>query len=73
MLTITTGHAQTATYHLKGIIYYDTNHFTAHIIDKSGQMWYHDGMQTGLQRTLTLEQSRTCPYANAIVAVYSHD
>jgi hypothetical protein len=70
-LIITGQHAQTTTYHLRGIVYHDTNHFTAHIIDGTGWMWYHDGMQTGAQRTLTLEQRGTSPYANAIVAVYS--
>ena len=39
--------------------YHDTNHFTANIIDETSQMWYHDGMQTGVQRTLTLERSGT--------------
>jgi hypothetical protein len=70
-LMITTQHAQSATYHLRGIIYHDTNHFTAHIIDTTGQMWYHDGMQIGPQRTLILERVGTYPYANGIMAVYS--
>ena len=49
-LTITVQHTQTATYQLRGIIYHDGNHFTAHIINSTGQMWYHDGMQTGPRR-----------------------
>ena len=73
ILMITTLHAQTATYHLRGIIYHNANHFTAHVIDTTSQMWYHDGMQTGPQRTLTLKQNMTCPHPNAIVAVYSHE
>ncbi|KAF8239805.1 hypothetical protein L208DRAFT_1235685 [Tricholoma matsutake] len=68
---VTAQHSQSATYHLRGIMYHDTNHFTAHIIDTTGQMWYHDGMQTSPQRTLMLEQIGTYPYANGIVAVYS--
>ena len=68
-LTITDQHTQTATYHLRGIIYHDGDHFTAHIIDSTGQMWYHDGLQTSPQQTLILEQAGTCPYTNAIVAV----
>ena len=30
-------------YILKGIIYYNGNHFTARIIDKNLSIWYHDG------------------------------
>jgi hypothetical protein len=72
-LTITGQDTQTATYHLRGIIYHHGDHFTAHIINSAGQMWYHDGMQTGPQRTLIPEQAGTHPYANAIVAIYSHN
>ena len=70
-LTITIQHTQTATYHLRGIVYYHGEHFTAHIISSSGQMWYHDGMQTRPQRTLIPEQAGAHPYPHAIVAVYS--
>jgi hypothetical protein len=70
-LMATTHHGQGATYHLKGVVYHGMNHFTAHVIDVTGQVWYHDGMQTSLQRTLTLEQTRTCPLPTAIVAVYA--
>ena len=63
---------QPATYHLRGIIYHDGDHFTAYIINSTGQMWYHDGLQTSPQQTLILEQAGTCPYTNAIVAVYNH-
>jgi hypothetical protein len=70
MLTITGHHTQTATYQLRGIIYHDGDHFTAHVINSAGQMWYHDGMQTRPHRTLVLEQVGTHPHANAIVAVY---
>ena len=64
-------HTQTATYQLRGIIYHDGNHFTTHVINSAGQMWYHDGTQTGPHRTLVLEQVGTLPHA--IVAVYGHN
>jgi hypothetical protein len=38
---------QTNTLKLRGIIYYGTFHFTAHIISTDGTIWYHDGMTTG--------------------------
>ena len=30
-------------YRLCGIVYYANNHFVAQIIDKQGDIWYHDG------------------------------
>lgn len=33
-------------YILKGIIYYNGNHFTARIIDKDLTIWYHNGQTT---------------------------
>ena len=34
-------------YRLCGVIYFDKWHFVARIVDKSGGIWYHDGMKTG--------------------------
>ena len=34
-------------YRLCGIIYFGEFHFVCRIIDKSGEIWYHDGVQTG--------------------------
>ncbi|KAF8582879.1 hypothetical protein K439DRAFT_1350149 [Ramaria rubella] len=34
---------------LAGIVYYDAmrQHFVARVIDKQGDIWYHDGINTG--------------------------
>ncbi|KAF8576669.1 hypothetical protein K439DRAFT_1309795, partial [Ramaria rubella] len=36
---------------LSGIVYYDAirQHFVARIIGKQGDIWYHDGINTGPQ------------------------
>lgn len=42
---------QICTYKLKGMIYFGQFHFTARFVDSTGDVWYHDGIQT--QNTLT--------------------
>ncbi|KDR72371.1 hypothetical protein GALMADRAFT_73952 [Galerina marginata CBS 339.88] len=44
-LIITPGHIE---YELKGIIYLQSNHFTARFIDKARSTWFHDGI-AGMQ------------------------
>lgn len=34
-------------YALRGIIYGGENHFTSRIVRPNGEMWYHDGIETG--------------------------
>ncbi|KAF8229276.1 hypothetical protein L208DRAFT_1287238 [Tricholoma matsutake] len=34
-------------YHLRGLIYYSENHFTAWFFAQSGMVWYHNGLFTG--------------------------
>ncbi|KAF8584290.1 hypothetical protein K439DRAFT_1312539, partial [Ramaria rubella] len=36
---------------LSGIVYYDAirQHFVARVIGKQGDVWYHDGINTGQQ------------------------
>ena len=34
-------------YRLAGIIYYHDCHFVCRVIDKSGQVWFHDGVENG--------------------------
>jgi len=38
---------QIITYILNGVIYFGNYHFTSRIIDKSGLIWFHDGIATG--------------------------
>ena len=34
-------------YRLCGVIYHGNGHFVSRIVDKSGDIWYHDGASTG--------------------------
>ncbi|KAJ7085896.1 hypothetical protein C8R44DRAFT_542589, partial [Mycena epipterygia] len=34
-------------YALRGVIYGGENHFTSRIVKPNGDMWYHDGIETG--------------------------
>ena len=34
-------------YRLCGVIYFGQGHFVSRIVDKSGEIWYHDGARTG--------------------------
>ena len=35
------------TLHLKGLVYHGGYHFTCRIVDKAGNIWFHDGMTPG--------------------------
>ncbi|KAF8229950.1 hypothetical protein L208DRAFT_1284215, partial [Tricholoma matsutake] len=50
-----TVHSTHCRYHLRGIIYYAAEHFTARVITGSGMVWYHDGLLTG--QSLVYENS----------------
>ncbi|KAF8187237.1 hypothetical protein K438DRAFT_1541578, partial [Mycena galopus ATCC 62051] len=34
-------------YAVRGVVYSGSNHFTARIVAENGQVWYHDGIETG--------------------------
>ena len=38
---------EAALYRLCGVIYYASNHFVCRIVDKSGNIWFHDGYKMG--------------------------
>jgi hypothetical protein len=38
---------QVCQYQLRGVVYHNTNHFTARIITSVGHVWFHDGIATG--------------------------
>ncbi|KAI0026529.1 hypothetical protein K488DRAFT_66248, partial [Vararia minispora EC-137] len=63
-------------YKLRGIIYYGGAHFTSCIINKSGQVFYHDGIETGrrcvYQGTLsTIHNLQVYKDRRAIALIYS--
>jgi len=62
-----------------GIVYYGSDHFTAHIILEDGQMWFHDGITSGqttiYDRSLILNcpELYTCRGKQASLVLYSLD
>ena len=68
-------------YILKGIIYSNSDHFTARLIDENLNVWYHDGQTTGsfCQREQLLLQMdgilplKTFGQYNAIMAFYAEE
>ena len=42
-----TVNSESATYALKGMIYYGLHHFTSCFVSQHGMVWYHDGISTG--------------------------
>ena len=59
-------------YHLRGVIYFAADHFTARVITNAGKVWYHDGLFTG--QSLIYEQAKpdNLPNENVIVGIYLH-
>ena len=39
--------SETVVYTLRGLIYWGQFHFVSRVVDKNGQVWFHDGMSTG--------------------------
>ena len=60
-------------YSLRGVIYFENNHFTERVITSSGMVWFHDGMLTG--RSLLYETnnltSESITRDHAVMAFYS--
>lgn len=66
-------------YNLRGIIYFGQNHFTSRFIAENGDIWYHDGIETGSlcikegnMDTISLDiltQARNRKYS---IAIYVH-
>ncbi|KAF8223558.1 hypothetical protein L208DRAFT_1316329 [Tricholoma matsutake] len=62
-------HNTAVAYHLSGIIYYANQHFTAHVVNATGDSWYHDGMALG--GLFTLQKPSQQQLSTAIVAMYT--
>jgi len=55
-------------YMLRGVIYYDNQHFTAHFLDSAGSSWHHNGMaRSGV---LILQNPSQAQLATALAAIY---
>ena len=61
---------QCVCYNLRGVIYFDDNHFTEHVVSSTDMIWFHDGIFTG--RTLIYESQNlnSINTQNAVMAFY---
>ncbi|KAF8581395.1 hypothetical protein K439DRAFT_1263134, partial [Ramaria rubella] len=61
--------------HLRGIIYHGSYHVTSRIIDKTGNIWSHDGTKYDGQCKMTgkvsAEELGFLDFRKACIAVYS--
>jgi hypothetical protein len=57
-------------YVLRGVIYFDNQHFTERVVTSTGMVWFHDGIFTG--RSLVYESQGLTPITteNAVMAFY---
>ena len=57
-------------YVLRGVIYFENQHFTERVVTRSGMIWYHDGIFTG--RSLVYESGNLTSITteNAVMAFY---
>ncbi|KZT23610.1 hypothetical protein NEOLEDRAFT_1069101 [Neolentinus lepideus HHB14362 ss-1] len=65
-------------YHLTGIIYFGNYHFNCRFIDKKGNIWYNDGMETGRECRLdgnlsnvSLSDLNICRGKNIATVIYA--
>ncbi|KZT29222.1 hypothetical protein NEOLEDRAFT_1030734, partial [Neolentinus lepideus HHB14362 ss-1] len=65
-------------FYLTGIIYHGDYHFTCRYIDKNGDIWFNDGIETGRQctkdgniHTTTLEDLMSCRGKSIGTVIYA--
>jgi hypothetical protein len=59
-------------YVLRGIIYFDNQHFTERVITSTGMIWYHDGIFTGRSLVYESQDLNSITMENAVMAFYTH-
>ena len=57
-------------YNLRGIIYFDNNHFTEHVVTSTGMVWFHDGIFTGRSLVYESQDLTSITTENAVMAFY---
>ena len=64
---------------LKGLVYHGDYHFTCHVIDKSGNIWFHDGMMTGRSTlkegkfgSVSQPNLKECRFKQLCLVIYGH-
>jgi hypothetical protein len=57
-------------YNLRGIIYYDNQHFTERVVTSTGMIWFHDGIFTGRSLVYESQELNSITTENAVMAFY---
>ena len=57
-------------YILRGVIYFDNEHFTERVVTSSGMIWYHDGIFTGRSLVYESQDLTSIATENAVMAFY---
>jgi uncharacterized protein DUF6570/helitron helicase-like protein/PIF1-like helicase len=58
-------------YVLRGVIYFQNQHFTERVVTSTGMIWYHDGIFTGPSLVYESQDLTTIAMENAIMAFYA--
>jgi len=57
-------------YVLRGIIYFNNQHFTERVVTSTGMIWYHDGLFTGRSLVYESQDLTSITTENAVMAFY---
>jgi hypothetical protein len=60
-------------YSLRGIIYFENDHFTERVITRTGMVWFHDGMLTGRSLLYETDNLTSININHAVMAFYARD
>ena len=58
-------------YVLRGVIYFDNQHFTERVVTSSSMIWYHDGIFTGPSLVYESQDVTSITNENAVMAFYT--
>jgi hypothetical protein len=59
-------------YVLRGVIYFDNQHFTERVVTSTGMIWFHDGIFTGPSLVYESQDLSSITTENAVMAFYIH-
>jgi hypothetical protein len=57
-------------YILRGVIYFNNDHFTERVVTSTGMTWYHDGIFTGRSLVYESQILTSITNENAVMAFY---
>jgi Helitron helicase-like domain at N-terminus/PIF1-like helicase len=71
VLWITCGETGRVCYNLRGIVYYNNQHFTSRFVTGTGMIWFHDGLLTGTSLIYEGQDVDSITTETAIMAFYT--